>query len=164
MPVETLKNAFVDELKDLLSAEKQITEALPKMAQKATSKGLKKAFEDHLEETQNHIERLEKAFESIDLKATSKKCEAMEGLLKEGKHVIEETDDAETLDAFMIAAAQKVEHYEIASYGTVCAWAECLGYKDAKRLLAETLQEEKDADSRLSDLSYAGINKSAMAA
>jgi ferritin-like metal-binding protein YciE len=159
MSVETLQDAFEDELKDLLSAEEQLTEALPKMAAAATDANLQKAFKDHLKETEGHVERLKKVFESLDLKPTSKKCKAMAGLVKEGAEVMEETKDPATRDAFLIAAAQKVEHYEIASYGTMCTWAKCLGHSDAKKLLGQNLEEEEAADKKLSKLANAGINE-----
>jgi len=159
MSVETLQDAFEDELKDLLSAEEQLTEALPKMAKAASDAKLEKAFKDHLKETEGHIERLNKVFESLDLKPTSKKCKAMAGLVKEGAEVMEETKYPATRDAFLIAAAQKVEHYEIASYGTMCTWAERLEYTEAKKLLGQNLEEEEAADQKLSKLAQSGINE-----
>lgn len=149
----TLEDAFVDELKDVLSAEKQIVAALPKMVKKATNPKLKKAFEDHLAETKVQVERLEKVFESMGKAARSKKCAAMEGILEEGKEILEEDADPEVHDAMLIAAAQKVEHYEIATYGTLCTWAEVIGQNEALGLLKETMAEEENADQLLTTLS-----------
>ncbi len=149
---KTLKDLFIDEIKDLYNAEKQLTKALPQMAKSATSEELKKAFDNHLKETENQIIRLEKVFKELDLAPKGKKCEAMEGLIKEGKGLMEEIAKSDTLDAALIAAAQKIEHYEIASYGTVRTYAEQLNYIRAEELLQETLEEESAANEELSDL------------
>jgi len=162
MALKTLNDALLDELKDLLSAEKQLTKALPKMAKKATHSKLQAAFETHLEQTNGHIERLNEVFSLLDRKPTSKTCEAMKGLLEEGKSIMEEEADPDVMDCMLIAAAQKVEHYEIASYGTVCAWAELLGLEDAHELLGEILNEEEETDALLSELALSAINADAV--
>jgi ferritin-like metal-binding protein YciE len=162
MAAETLQDAFVDELKNMLNAEIQLVEALPAMAQEAATVGVQKAFNKHLEETREHIERLEQIFEGLQMEPSSRKCTAMEELIKEGENIIRETADPQTREALLIAAAQKVEHYEISAYGTLSAWAQRLGYLEAKELLLDkTLQEEKDTDLRLSELAYAGVNEGA---
>ncbi|HEV7283182.1 MAG TPA: ferritin-like domain-containing protein [Pirellulaceae bacterium] len=148
----TLEDAFVEELRDVLSAEKQLIAALPKMAKAATNPKLKEAFTTHLEETKGQVERLEQVFESIGKTARSKKCAAMEGILEEGKEILEMDADPEVLDAMMIAAAQKVEHYEIATYGTLCTWAELVGQNTALGLLKETLAEEENTDKLLTTI------------
>ena len=163
MSVKNLEDAFVEELRDVLHAEKQITKALKQMIKKATSEKLKEAFELHLEETEGQIERIESAFESIDVKPRAKTCEAMSGIIEEGKEVMEEADEDEVRDAMMIAAAQKVEHYEIASYGTLCTWANTLGFKQAEKLLQENLKEEKATDEKLNKLA-SQLNKEALPA
>ena len=157
-----LNELFVDELKDIYWAEKHLAKALPKMAKAATSEELRAAIETHKQETDNHVARLESVFEAIGEKAAGKKCEAMEGLIKEGESIIEDTeDDSITRDAGLISAAQKVEHYEIASYGTLKTLALTLGYSEAAELLDATLQEEKKTDDLLTQLAEAGINQSA---
>ena len=161
MAMRSLEDCFFDELRDVLSAEKQLTQALPKMAKKASDAKLKQAFEHHLEETKKQVERLEKAFESLDRAARSKKCEAMAGLLEEGKELMEEDAEPAVKDALMIAAAQKVEHYEIATYGTLCTWAEQLGFDQALKLLKQTLEEEKQADEKLTQVA-GRVNQAAM--
>src|SRR4051794_17663833 len=133
--MKTLQDAFIDEIKDLLSAERQLKTALPKMAKKATNPKLKEGFQTHLAETEGHIERLVQVFGLIGKKPVSKTCKAMQGLIEEGKEIMEEEADPDVMDAMLIAAAQKVEHYEIGSYGTVCTWAKLLGMKEAKDLL-----------------------------
>ena len=153
MALKTLADAFYDELRDVLSAEKQLTKALPKMAKNATSPELKQAFETHLEETQLQIERLEQAFEDTGKTAKAKKCEAMAGLIEEAASMMEEDAEPEVMDAVLISCAQKVEHYEIASYGTLCTWAKLLGYTQAKSLLGQTLAEEEKTDKLLTQLS-----------
>jgi ferritin-like metal-binding protein YciE len=152
MSLESLADAFLDELRDVLSAEKQLTKALPKMAKKATSPQLKKAFESHLAETETHVERVEQAFEETGKAARAKTCEAMKGLLKEGSELMEEDASPEVMDALLIAAAQKVEHYEIATYGTLCTWAETLGYTKALKLLKQNIAQEEAADKKLSQI------------
>ena len=158
---KTLKDLFVDEIKDLYNAEKQLTKALPQMAKKATSDELKEAFEKHLKETENHISRLEQVFKELDMTPKGKKCEGIEGIIQEGKSVIEEFDKSDTLDAALIASAQKAEHYEIASYGTVRTYAEQLNFSKAAELLQETLDEEAAANEKLNELALNNINMEA---
>jgi ferritin-like metal-binding protein YciE len=147
-----LKELYVDELKDIYSAETQLVKALPKMAKAAVSAELREGFEEHLEQTKGHVRRLEQIFEALDEKPTGKHCNGMEGLIEEGDEAAKEDYEGETKDAALIGAAQRVEHYEIAAYGTVRAMAEKLGEDEAVGLLSETLQEEKDTDVKLSDL------------
>jgi len=149
MKIETLRELLIDELQDLHSAEQQITKALPKLVKTAHNPNLKQAFEHHLEETKNHITRLERIFEQMDENPKGKTCEAMKGLLKEGEERISDGGEADVLDAGLISAAQRVEHYEIAAYGSARTYAELLGEHEAARLLSETLQEEKAADTKL---------------
>jgi ferritin-like metal-binding protein YciE len=159
-----LNELFIDELKDIYWAEKHLAKALPKMAKAATSEELRSAILTHKEETDNHVTRLESVFEAVGEKAAAKKCDAMEGLLKEGDGIIEDTEDGTiTRDAGLISAAQKIEHYEIASYGTLKTLALTLGYSEAAELLDATLQEEKKTDDLLTQLAQAGINESAKA-
>lgn len=160
--METLKDLFIEELKDLYHAEKQITKALPQMAKKANSEQLRKAFESHLKETENQISRLEKVFKELDMTPRAKKCEGMEGIIQEGKTMMQELEKSDTLDAALIAAAQKVEHYEIASYGTVRAYAQQLNYKNAASMLQETLEEESAANEKLNNLALNQINAEAV--
>jgi ferritin-like metal-binding protein YciE len=154
MSLETLKDVYVEQLKDIYSAENQILKALPKMAKAASSPDLKQAFEAHLEQTRTQVERLDKVLEMIQQTSKGKKCKGMEGLLEEGKETMEMKREASpaALDAAMIADAQRVEHYEIAAYGTVCAYAKQLGLRDALELLQETLQEEEQTDERLTEI------------
>ncbi len=152
MAVRTIQELFVNELRDIYSAEKQITRALPKMAKAATNPELKQAFELHLEQTRSQIERLDQVFEQLDLPKRAKKCEAMEGLLEEARSNMEEIDNPGVLDTGMIINAQKVEHYEIAGYGSLVALAQQLGHSEAAALLEETLEEEKETDQKLSQL------------
>ena len=161
MPLNSLSDLFADELRDVLSAEKQLTKALPKMAKAATSPDLQKAFEKHLAQTEVHVTRLVQVFESIGQTARAKTCEAMKGLIKEGSEIIEEDAEPDVKDAALIAAAQKVEHYEIATYGTLATWAELLGYKKALGLLVKTLDEEKTTDEKLSELAQTTVNEAA---
>jgi ferritin-like metal-binding protein YciE len=149
-----LRETFLDELKDLYDAEKQLTKGLPKMAKAAEHEELKAAFEQHLQETEVQVERLEKVFKIFGVPAKGKKCKAMQGLLEEGKELIEE----EAGDAALICAAQKVEHYEIASYGSLVAWAKLLKEDDALELLEETLNEEKQTDEALTEIAEGAIN------
>ena len=160
MALKTLADAFYDELRDALSAEKQLVRALPKMMKKANSPELKQAFEKHLAETQEQIERVEQAFEDTGKSAKAKKCEAMAGLIEEASSMMEEEADPEVMDAVLIGCAQKVEHYEIATYGTLCTWAKILGYRQAKSLLGENLAEEEKTDKLLTQLSIR-INQAA---
>lgn len=159
-----LKELFVDELKDIYWAEKHLATALPKMIKGATSEDLKNTISTHLEETKNQISRLESVFESIGEKAAAKKCLAMEGLLKEATELLEDTDKGtEVHDVAIISAAQKVEHYEIASYGTLRTLAGTLGFTEAQKLLDETLAEEKNADSLLTQVAENYVNEAAAA-
>jgi ferritin-like metal-binding protein YciE len=152
MTKDSLKDLYIDELRDLFSAENQLTKALPKMAKAASSEDLQQAFEEHLEQTKGHVERLEEVFEMLDEKATGKKCLGMEGLIKEGAEIMGEDFTNEVMDAALISAAQQVEHYEIAAYGTVCAYADLLVESDQASLLRETLAEEKETDQKLTEL------------
>lgn len=163
MAIHNLQDALIEELRDVLSAEKQITRALKQMAKKSTNEQLKAAFESHLEETEGQIERLQDVFGELDKTPRSKHCAAMEGLIEEGKEIMEEDAEPEVLDAMLIAAAQKVEHYEIATYGTLRTWAEQLGMTKVAQLLEETLEEEKATDEKLSQLA-AEINQEAQTA
>jgi ferritin-like metal-binding protein YciE len=147
-----LKEVYIDELKDIYSAETQLVKALPKMAKAAASHDLRSGFEEHLEQTKGHVSRLEKIFQALGEKPTGKKCMGMEGLIKEGGEAAEEDYEDDAKDAALIGAAQRVEHYEIAAYGTVRAMAEKLGEDEAVDLLSQTLQEEKDTDVKLSNL------------
>ena len=149
MAAENLQELFVEELKDMYDAEKQLTKALPKMAKATDKPELKAAFEEHLEITRMQVGRLEDVFKSLGMAARGKTCEGMKGLIEEGQEMMEEMEQGSTLDAALISAAQKVEHYEIASYGTLATFAEVLGHEDAKDLLGQTLEEEKEADQKL---------------
>jgi len=150
--LKTLEDFLIDELKDLYSAEKQLLKALPKMAKAATSEELKQAFTDHLEETENHVTRLEEISNIVGKGLTGKKCKAMEGLVEEGKELMEEDATPEVMDVALICAAQKVEHYEIASYGCASTYARLLGMEDVEELLNATLDEEKGADEKLTGI------------
>jgi ferritin-like metal-binding protein YciE len=152
MQSSQLMKLFEDQLKDIYWAEKALTKAIPKMIKKATSGELVDALTSHLEETKNQIARLEKVFESLDKKATGKKCDAMEGLIKEAEEIMESSEEGAMRDAGIILAGQKVEHYEIATYGTLCAFAQTLGEDGAAVLLQQTLDEEKEADIKLSEI------------
>jgi ferritin-like metal-binding protein YciE len=147
-----LKDLYIDELKDIYSAETQLVKALPKMAKAAASEELRSGFEEHLEQTKGHVARLEQIFQALEEKPTGKKCMGMEGLIKEGGEAAGEDYEDDAKDAALIGAAQRVEHYEIAAYGTVRAMAEQLGENEAMDLLSQTLQEEKDTDVKLSNL------------
>ncbi|WP_432221849.1 ferritin-like domain-containing protein [Flavobacterium sp. TMP13] len=155
---EGLRELFVDSLKDIYWAEKALTKALPKMKKNATTENLIAAIEDHLEVTKNQVSRLEEVFQIIGEKAVAKKCDAMDGLIKEGESIMEETEIGAVRDAGIIAASQKIEHYEIATYGTLVAFAKTLGEDKAAKLLSETLAEEKDADVTLTEAAYNTIN------
>ena len=157
----TLHDAFIDELRDAYDAEKQLTKALPKMAKAARSPELRTAFEEHLEETRGQIERLEQIFGNLDEKVRGKHCEGIAGIIEEGKSVMEEDFDDATMDACLIAGGQRAEHYEMAAYGTLIAWAKAMGHMDVVDLLQETLDEEKAADEKLSALAEGGINQTA---
>ena len=157
----TLHDAFLDELRDAYDAEKQLTKALPKMAKAATSPVLRDAFEAHLEETRGHVDRLEQVMQGLGEKVQGKHCDGIAGIIEEGKSVMEEDFDDPTMDACLIAAGQRAEHYEMAAYGTLVAWAEAMGHTEAANLLQETLDEEKAADEKLTALAEAGINQDA---
>jgi ferritin-like metal-binding protein YciE len=163
MSVGTMDELFVDELKDLYSAEKQITRALPKLVKAATSDELRQAFQSHLEETNGHVVRLEKAFEILGKSPKGKTCVGMKGVLEEGAEVLEDTDKGEVRDAGLISAAQRVEHYEMAGYGSARNFAKLLGQNEIAELLEETLEEEKAADKKLTSIS-AQVNAEAKAA
>jgi ferritin-like metal-binding protein YciE len=149
---EVLKELYIDELKDLYSAENQLVKALPKMAKAVSSVELRQGFEEHLEQTKGHVQRLEQVFESLGESSKGKKCKGMQGLVEEGAEVMGEDLEGALMDAALIGAAQRVEHYEIAAYGTVCAFAEELGQTEQASLLTETLKEEKETDEKLTKL------------
>jgi ferritin-like metal-binding protein YciE len=161
MAAGTLHDAFLDELRDLYDAEKQLTKALPKLAKAAASGELRSAFEEHLGQTQEHVTRLEQVFASLDEKARGKHCAGIAGIIEEGKSVMEEDFDDTTMDACLIAAGQRAEHYEMAAYGTLVAWARAMGHTEAADLLEQTLEEEKAADEKLTALAESGINQEA---
>jgi len=163
MKMKTLEDLLHHELKDLYSAEKQLTKALPKMAKAASSKDLKTAFETHLEETQHQISRLEEIFEKLQIPSRAHKCKAMEGLVEEGKEILEEDMDEQVRDAALIAAAQRVEHYEIAGYGCARTFARQLGHDEIADTLQSILDEEKAADEKLTELAMQHINEEAAA-
>jgi ferritin-like metal-binding protein YciE len=152
MANEGLRELYVDELKDIYNAENQLIKALPKMAKAANSDELRQGFEKHLEQTKGHVQRLEKIFKSLNESPKGKKCKGMEGLIEEGSEVIGEDFDGALMDAALIGAAQRVEHYEIAAYGTVCAFAQVLGESDHASLLQKTLDEEEETDEKLTKL------------
>src|SRR5437667_11441979 len=158
--MKDLNELFLEELADIYDAEKQLIKALPKMAEQANAPELQSAFEDHLEQTQEHIKRLEEVFELFEQKPKGKKCEAMNGLIEEAQDLMKEEATPPVMDAALIAAAQKVEHYEIATYGCLRTWAELLGKDEAIDLLEETLNEEKDVDESLTDIAT-NINQEA---
>jgi len=157
----TLHDAFLDELRDSYDAEKQLTKALPKLAKAATSPELRQAFESHLEETRGHVERLEQVFELLDEKAKGQHCDGIAGIIEEGGSVMGEDFDESTMDACLIASGQRAEHYEMAAYGTLVAWARAMGHEEVAVLLEETLNEEKAADEKLTQLAESGINEEA---
>ncbi len=160
--VRTMEDLFLEEIRDLLDAEKQITKALPKMAKATESEDLKEAFEGHLEQTRGHVTRLERIFTSIGVKSGGVKCKAMEGLLKEGDEMVSITEPGPVRDAGLIAAAQRVEHYEMAGYGSARTFAQLLGRTEAADLLGRTLNEEKETDEHLTDIAESMINQRAM--
>ena len=160
---KTLESLFYEQLKDIYYAERKIVKALPKMARGAASEDLRAAFDKHREETEGHIERLQQVFEILGKRPASKTCAAIDGILEEGAEVLEEFKDAPALDAGLVAAAQAVEHYEIARYGTLVCWAKMLGLRDAATLLAATLKEEGATDAALSKLAEVKVNEEAMA-
>ncbi|MGK9234860.1 ferritin-like domain-containing protein [Inquilinus limosus] len=161
MATKTLHDLFVNELRDIYNAERQLTRALPKLARAASHPELKQGFEQHLEETKTQVERLDSVFESLDVSSRGHKCEAMEGLLAEAQELTEMGLEPDALDAALIAAAQKVEHYEIAAYGTVSTWAKAMKHDQALNLLLETLAEEKATDEKLTKLAKTAINTAA---
>jgi len=158
MEIDTLQKLYVEELKDLYSAEKQILQALPKMIKKTSNEQLRKAFQEHLQVTEKHVERLDSIFEGLGKSPRGKKCKGMEGLLEEGKEVMQEDMDPEVLDAALIAAAQRVEHYEMAGYGTVRTYAQVLGETGHAKLLQQTLDEEGAADKTLTKIAVSSVN------
>jgi ferritin-like metal-binding protein YciE len=158
---EALHDAFIEELRDIYDAEKQLVKALPKLAKAAGSDDLRTAFESHLEETRGHVERLEQVFGNLEEKVRGKHCSGIAGIIEEGAAVMQEDFDDATMDACLIAAGQRAEHYEMAVYGTLVAWARAMGHEEAADLLQETLDEEKAADEKLSSLAESGINQEA---
>jgi ferritin-like metal-binding protein YciE len=161
MAIQTLNDLFLHTLRDIYYAENKISQSLPKMSAKATSPDLKAAFDEHLVETQEHVERLTEVFEMIGEEPSGERCPAIEGIIEEAEELAAEIEDAEVLDAALIAAAQAVEHYEITRYGTLISWAEELGLDDAAAILHQTLEEEYAADTKLSELGESGINAEA---
>jgi len=164
MSLNSLESLFIEELRDIYNGEKQILRALPKMAKAAESAELSQAFTKHLKETQGHVQRLEKILRELGQAVRGKQCKGMMGLLEEGKEKLEEDGEAAVLDAALIAAAQKVEHYEIAAYGCLRTYAQLLGYDQVAKLLEQTLAEEEAADKKLTQLGEGGINEAAAAA
>ncbi|GAC1366836.1 MAG: ferritin-like domain-containing protein [Actinomycetota bacterium] len=162
MAATNMQALLIDELRDILSAERQLLKALPKMAKAARTPALQNAFKEHLAQTEGHVTRLEQAFEALGVAVRAKKCVAMQGLIEEGKELIEEGLDPAILDAALIAAAQKVEHYEIASYGTVRTWAQETGHPEVAKLLEATLREEAATDVKLTNLAKNVINAQAV--
>ena len=161
MEHQALKELYIDELKDIYNAENQLVKALPKMAKAATSEELRTGFEEHLEQTRGHVQRLEQIFKALGEKPSGKKCKGMEGLVAEGQEMMGEDFEDDVMDAALISAAQRVEHYEIAAYGTVRTYAELLGEDTAVQLLEQTLEEEKETDQKLTDMA-SEINVKAM--
>jgi len=161
MSLDSLEKLFLEELKDVYNAEKQILRALPRMAKAAESPQLEQAFTQHRKETEGQVQRLERIFKELGQAARGKKCKGMEGLLEEGKEVLEEEGEPAVIDAALIASAQRVEHYEIAAYGCLRTYASLLGYSGAARLLQQTLEEEEAADQKLSKRGEAGMNQAA---
>jgi ferritin-like metal-binding protein YciE len=159
--MRTLEDLYIEMLKDLYSAEKQLVKALPKLAKNAQSSDLQAAFQDHLKQTEGHVSRIERIFSDRGSSPRGKKCVGMEGLVEEGNELLQEDTDPDVLDAGLIVAAQKVEHYEIASYGAVRTWAERLGYTEAARLLQETLDEEGEANKKLTQIAESHVNMEA---
>ena len=158
MELDTLQELYVDELKDLYSAENQILKALPRMIKAASNRQLKQGFTKHERQTRQHVKRLERIFRSLGEKPTGKKCVGMEGVLKEGSELIKEKPEPDVLDAGLISAAQHVEHYEMAGYGTVRTWARLLGYEDQASVLQQTLDEERETDESLTAIAESSIN------
>lgn len=163
MAGNNLREALVDEIRDLYNAEKQLTKALPKLAKASTNDELREAFESHLEETEGHVTRLERVFELLDEKPRGKHCAGMAGIIEEGSETLQEDMEDAVMDACIIKSAQSAEHYEIGSYGTAIAWAEALELSEVAEILNETLAEEKAADEKLSAIAESGINEAATA-
>jgi len=163
MKLESLKDLYLEQLKDLHSAESQLVDALPKMADAASAPELKNAFREHLAQTRQHVERLEQIFKRLGESPKGETCEGMKGLIKEGEAMIKMKGEPEVIDAGLIAAAQRVEHYEIAGYGTVRTYAELLGEQEAVRLLERTLQEEEETDEKLTEIAETRVNEEAFA-
>ena len=163
MALDSLQSLFLDELKDVYHAEKQLVRALPRMAKAASDPGLQRAFTSHLKETQGQVQRLEQVFRELGQTPRAKKCEGMAGLIEEGKGILEEDGEPAVIDAALIAAAQRVEHYEIAAYGCLRTYPQLLGLSTAERLLQQNLNEEEAADEKLNALAEGGINQAAMA-
>jgi ferritin-like metal-binding protein YciE len=164
MSLDSLQSLFLEELKDVYHAEKQLVKALPRLAKSANSPELKEAITAHLGETEGHVERIERIFQDLGQAARGKRCKGMEGLLEEGKEVMEEEGDPAVIDAALIAGAQRVEHYEIAAYGCLRTYAQLLGYDNAVKLLSETLAEEEAADQKLNAIAESKVNAQAAAA
>jgi ferritin-like metal-binding protein YciE len=162
MQIQSLEDLFVEELRDLYNAENQILKALPKMAKTASHQELRQALEEHLHQTEGHVERLERIFEQLGVKAKGKKCQGMEGLIEEGKTMMKEDLEPDVMDAALIAAAQKVEHYEMAGYGCVRTWAQQLGRDAIADQLQHTLDEEGDADRKLTEIAERLVNAEAL--
>ena len=162
MKLTSLQDVFEHQLKDLYSAEDQLSQALPKMAEAASSPELKSAFQQHLEETKNQRDRLEQIGQMANISLRGEKCKAMEGLIKEGQDLLSDNEPGDALDVALIAAAQRIEHYEIAAYGSTRTYARRLGHSDAERLLQETLEEEGNTDKKLTDIAESTVNKEAM--
>jgi ferritin-like metal-binding protein YciE len=163
MSLDSLESLFIEELRDIYNGEKQIIRALPKMAKAAGSPELRQAFTKHLKETEGQVQRLERIFQDLGQAVRGKQCKGLEGILEEGKEILEKESDESVLDAALIAAAQKVEHYEIASYGCLRTYAQLLGQTQAVKLLEQTLAEEEAADKKLTQLGESGINEAAAA-
>jgi ferritin-like metal-binding protein YciE len=162
MKIDSMEALFLGQIEDLYDAEKRLVKALPKMAKASTTELLRQAFESHLEETKGHVERLEQIFSELGKKPKGKPCEAMKGLIEEGNEVVEEIDESPLRDAGLIAAANRVEHYEIAAYGTARTFAESLGMKKSAALLEKTLEEEKKADGKLTKIAESVVNDEAL--
>jgi ferritin-like metal-binding protein YciE len=162
MKIESFQDCYLAELKDMYHAEKQLVRTLPRLVKAASSPELRRAFENHLEETRGHVERLETIFEQLGERAATKRCAGMEGIIEEGKEVLEHDLEEPVTDALLIAGAQKAEHYEMASYGTLRAWAQLLGHQEQARLLQETLDEEKNADRKLNEIAQRQVNTKAL--
>jgi ferritin-like metal-binding protein YciE len=163
MSLDSLQSLFVEELRDIYNGEKQLLKALPRMAKAAESAGLKQAFTNHLKETEGHVRRIEQIFTDLGQAARGKQCKGIEGLIEEGKEMMEEEGEGPVIDAALIGAGQKVEHYEIAAYGCLRTYAQLLGYDQAGKLLEQTLAEEEAADKKLNQLAEGGINEAAAA-